>query len=77
MVTSLRGNLAPDKVEELTIVNKKGEKATWFKQISQYKFDKEEIEVDLKIVSMILNELTDKEIAKVLQEAQVSLTCTS
>ena len=43
MVTSLRGNLALDKVEELTIVNKKEEKATWFKQNSQYKFDKEEM----------------------------------
>ena len=46
MVTSLRGNLAPDKLEEVTIVNKKEEKATWFKQNSQYKFDKEEMAVD-------------------------------
>ena len=40
-------------------------------------YKKEEIGVVLKMVSTILNELTDKEIAKVLQEAQVSLTCTS
>ena len=38
--------MALDKVEELTIVNKKEEKATWFKQNSQYKFDKEEMAVD-------------------------------
>ena len=46
MVTSLRGNLAPDKVEELTIVNENGEKATWFKEHSHYKFDKEEDVLD-------------------------------
>ena len=38
--------MALDKVEELTIVNKKEEKATWFKQNLQYKFDKEEEAVD-------------------------------
>ena len=36
--TSLWGNLAPNKVEELTIVNKNEEKATRFKQNSQYKY---------------------------------------
>ena len=36
--TSLRGNLAPNKVEELTIVNENEEKATCFKQNSQYKY---------------------------------------
>ena len=36
--TSLWGNLAPNKVEELTIVNENEEKATCFKQNSQYKY---------------------------------------
>ena len=35
--TSLWWNLAPNKVEELTIVNENEEKATCFKQNSQYK----------------------------------------
>ena len=36
--TSLWGNLAPNKVEELTIVNENEEKGTCFKQNSQYKY---------------------------------------
>ena len=36
--TSLWGNLAPNKVEKLTIVNENEEKVTCFKQNSQYKY---------------------------------------